>query len=707
MINVDAVFSDPRDLYWPIAERLAYKLSIPLVSVLEAKETTSYRSAYLFCSPKSLEQEIVQRMNRRGLALGILSAPNIDVARQVADRFGSEKPGARQSPWVAGNTNVLPQIVREDVQLIDTSVVDCDDFLSFMSSRASFGLIIGHGREDVCYFDNLAICGQARELPCDSCSPTNCAIQKPKVPADALSARVLFVLSCYAGKIGDGLFPPECRLSQSMLQGGASSVIAPAGIVTMTSELVSFVLESLENGLGPWELARVVEEYQQASIGETIELNVFGNPGTTSYPRPSLDGVFKKAQFHPLIDEVARINEGAKALEALELLEGRSSDLSNALENSANKLSRLSRYSISNPETNSRLKKIVGSFVGLSQEIEEDIIDLLVKRSTSGYFWVAECYDWFVRHQSLVTDCIKCGSTAKSETFTHPWHRQQSRIRVTCSRCGVVEDRSSAGPRMRIAQHSCIRNQIVTSVELKLLETDGIGALVGASINNAREMLNHAEIVFPSGHVERLPCRLQEPGPYTVKLSLLAEIPDGVHVAKIFASKSMHLTEASTPIPLLRHVPSQRAVEDGSISVFLCSDYSQIERCEPLLAQLLDEKTIPDFRGRTSLQFEEGYRLAGLEDRGVLKAVGGFRLMETISWGRILFVDDLVTDAGMRSKGYGEALLKWICDYAERHGCNELHLDSGLQRTRAHEFYERFGMQKNCYHFTLKLADRQ
>jgi len=101
----------------------------------------------------------------------------------------------------------------------------------------------------------------------------------------------------------------------------------------------------------------------------------------------------------------------------------------------------------------------------------------------------------------------------------------------------------------------------------------------------------------------------------------------------------------------------------------------------------------------------DGYRLVALrDDSGDVAAVAGFRSFAMLyTGGRILYVDDLSTDANRRSKGHGHALLDWLKDEARALGCTELHLDSGVQREQAHRFYFREGMGVNCLHFRIRL----
>ena len=101
----------------------------------------------------------------------------------------------------------------------------------------------------------------------------------------------------------------------------------------------------------------------------------------------------------------------------------------------------------------------------------------------------------------------------------------------------------------------------------------------------------------------------------------------------------------------------------------------------------------------------DGFRLAAASVDGKVAAVAGFRTMEMLYCGKILSVDDLVTDDAMRSKGLGKALLDWLVREARSLGCGQLHLDSGVQRLDAHRFYERESLKKTAFHFAVKLSD--
>lgn len=103
------------------------------------------------------------------------------------------------------------------------------------------------------------------------------------------------------------------------------------------------------------------------------------------------------------------------------------------------------------------------------------------------------------------------------------------------------------------------------------------------------------------------------------------------------------------------------------------------------------------------LRQTDGYHLAAVYEAGVVRAVAGYRFMEMLYCGKILYVDDLNTDEAARSQGHGQALMDWLKGEARSHGCGQLHLDSGVQRENTHRFYFREGLTINCYHFRVAL----
>jgi GNAT superfamily N-acetyltransferase len=135
----------------------------------------------------------------------------------------------------------------------------------------------------------------------------------------------------------------------------------------------------------------------------------------------------------------------------------------------------------------------------------------------------------------------------------------------------------------------------------------------------------------------------------------------------------------------------------------LATTDEEIARCFEVLSQLRPHLKREDFLPRIRKMEKEGFRLAYLEEAGGVCAVAGYRYMDMLVTGPVLYVDDLVTSASERSRGHGAALMRWLKEQAREHGCQALELDSGVQRGEAHRFYFRERLTIVGYHFSLPL----
>lgn len=130
---------------------------------------------------------------------------------------------------------------------------------------------------------------------------------------------------------------------------------------------------------------------------------------------------------------------------------------------------------------------------------------------------------------------------------------------------------------------------------------------------------------------------------------------------------------------------------------------AEIASCFDVVHQLRPHVGESDFVARIERLRAAGYRLAYVEADGQVVAIAGFRIGENLPDGVHLHVDDLVTDAGVRSAGHGERLFRWLEAEARSHGCTSLTLESGVQRFAAHRFYLRERMEIRAHHFVLDL----
>lgn len=139
------------------------------------------------------------------------------------------------------------------------------------------------------------------------------------------------------------------------------------------------------------------------------------------------------------------------------------------------------------------------------------------------------------------------------------------------------------------------------------------------------------------------------------------------------------------------------------MSIQLAESDEQIINCFSTMSQLRPHLQRDEFVDRIHQQMNSGYKLAFVETENRVVAVTGFRLSECLAKGKFLYVDDLVVDEVVRSQSYGEKLFQWLIEYAKQHNCQQLELDSGVQRFDAHRFYFRQRMSISSYHFSREL----
>ena len=110
-----------------------------------------------------------------------------------------------------------------------------------------------------------------------------------------------------------------------------------------------------------------------------------------------------------------------------------------------------------------------------------------------------------------------------------------------------------------------------------------------------------------------------------------------------------------------------------------------------------------EFVTRVSKQMAEGYQIAAGFVNDQIVACIGYRTLNTLAWGQILYIDDLITSQSGRNRGCGRKLLDYAIDYAKQIKCDQIHLDTGFTRHDAHKLYLNMGFQLSCHHMALSL----
>jgi len=100
-------------------------------------------------------------------------------------------------------------------------------------------------------------------------------------------------------------------------------------------------------------------------------------------------------------------------------------------------------------------------------------------------------------------------------------------------------------------------------------------------------------------------------------------------------------------------------MKNSSISIAATSE--AIRRCHPVMRELRTHlHNAERLVERVQRQQRGGYLLAFLESEGEVRAVAGYRYLESLFSGKFLYVDDLVTRVADRSLGFGGQLFYWL-----------------------------------------------
>jgi GNAT superfamily N-acetyltransferase len=151
-----------------------------------------------------------------------------------------------------------------------------------------------------------------------------------------------------------------------------------------------------------------------------------------------------------------------------------------------------------------------------------------------------------------------------------------------------------------------------------------------------------------------------------------------------------------------RKARTQGGVKAGATRIAHAETADEIGRCHAVMKELRPHhQTVRNFIRQVQRQQRGGFRLIFLEADDVVRAVAGYRIYDLLFSGRTLYLDDLVTRAADRSRGFGGQLFDWLVAEARREGCAAFTLDSGVQRFDAHRFYLMKRMKIAAHHFTL------
>jgi GNAT superfamily N-acetyltransferase len=119
-----------------------------------------------------------------------------------------------------------------------------------------------------------------------------------------------------------------------------------------------------------------------------------------------------------------------------------------------------------------------------------------------------------------------------------------------------------------------------------------------------------------------------------------------------------------------------------------------------LLSQLHEDDP-EDYPGRASaydaafaaIAADPRQRLYVIEHEGAIAGSAQLVVVPNLTHGGRPYavIESVVIDRGLRSRGYGERLMRRLIDEAQAAGCYKVALTSHRSRADAHRFYERLG----------------
>lgn len=176
----------------------------------------------------------------------------------------------------------------------------------------------------------------------------------------------------------------------------------------------------------------------------------------------------------------------------------------------------------------------------------------------------------------------------------------------------------------------------------------------------------------------------------------------GVYYATIaIIAQKKDLNATSNIIePSVELIAETKLLEDG---IYKASEDNEIFACFDLMKVLRKNIDADYFVSQIKEQMKDGYELYYLMKNSSICCLAGSKVSNNLAWGKYLYIFDLVSNEKERSLGYGKELLDYLKVYASSIGCDEVHLDSGVQRFEAHKFYLREDFKIASHHFSYKI----
>lgn len=115
---------------------------------------------------------------------------------------------------------------------------------------------------------------------------------------------------------------------------------------------------------------------------------------------------------------------------------------------------------------------------------------------------------------------------------------------------------------------------------------------------------------------------------------------------------------------------------------------------------LLDKKITEDIlEGRLIEMFAQGYKCVGIFDREKMIGISGLWIMTKYYVGKHIEPDNVIIHPEYRGAGVGEALMKWIYEYAISQNCIASELNCYVSNNEGQKFWINQGYKVIGFHY--------
>jgi len=126
-------------------------------------------------------------------------------------------------------------------------------------------------------------------------------------------------------------------------------------------------------------------------------------------------------------------------------------------------------------------------------------------------------------------------------------------------------------------------------------------------------------------------------------------------------------------------------------------DLKELPEAFEVLTQLRTDLSYDAFEDLVYEMRHKEYKMIGVYEGVELVTYCGVFIQTNLEYKRHLFVDDLVTYDTFRSRGYGDAMVEYLINYAKVAMCENIVLAGSIENESTHRFYEKMGFEKRSF----------